>query len=66
MSNFDRLNSSNDHILDRLISKSEAIPQNPSYVYGGRYLGAPFPLKIFALKYSAFSVNWCKYPILDG
>ena len=24
------------------------------------------PPKIFALKYSAFSVNWCKYPILVG
>ena len=24
------------------------------------------PPKIFALKYSAFSVNWCKCPILVG
>ena len=49
-----------------IIYKSEAIPQNPSLAYGGHYLEAPFSLKIFAPKCSAFSANWCKCPILVG
>ena len=66
MYNFDRLDSANEHILEQIISKSEANTQNPSYVYGGYYIESPFPPKRFALHCSAFSINRCKYPILVG
>ena len=45
MSNFDRLNSANEHILDRLFPNLRQIPKNPSDVYGGYYLQAPFRQK---------------------
>ena len=60
------LNSANEHILDRLFPNLRQIPKIHHDVYGGYYLEAPLPQKIFALQYSAFSVNWCKCPILVG
>ena len=48
------------------VSPDEANPPNPSRVYYGHCLGAPLPAKRFALQCSAFSVNWCKIPILVG
>ena len=66
MSNFGRLKSANEHILDRIFPDLRQIPKNPFYGYGGYYLEAPFPRKRFALHCSAFSVNWCKCPLLIG
>ena len=44
MSNFDRLNSANEHIwIDYF--QTLANPYNPSDVYGGYYLEAPFRKK---------------------
>ena len=43
MSNFDRLNSANDHISDRLFPNLRQIPKI-HLVYGRHYLGAPVPL----------------------
>ena len=63
MSNFG-LNSANE-ISDRFF-QIWGNPQNPSDGYGGYYLRSSIPPKIFALQYSAFSVNWCKCPILVG
>ena len=45
MSNFDRLNSANEHILDRLFPNIWQIPKIHLYVYGGYYLEAPFRKK---------------------
>ena len=66
MSNFDRLNSANEHILDRLFPNLWKIPKIHLAYMVGHYLGASVPLKEFALQRSAFSVNWCKCPILIG
>ena len=66
MPNFGRLNSANEHILDRLFPNLRQFPKIHLAYMVSRYLEAPFPLTIFALEYSAFSVNWCKCPILVG
>ena len=64
--NFGRLNSINEHILERLFPNLGQIPKNPTCVCGEHYFGAPFPLNILPLQCSTFSVNWCKYLILVG
>ena len=66
MSNFNRLNSQNEQILERLFPNLRQIPQiHLAYVVSIIY-EAPLPPKRFALQCSAFSVNRCKCPILIG
>ena len=44
----------------------QMVRQTPNIHLWEHYLEAPLPLQRFALQCSAFSVNWCKFPILVG